>query len=103
MRRALVVLVLFAACKGGDPVACENACRNYAKLEYWHQHDPDIAKAPPDQREAVRKKLLDTFENELERGIDACVTRCVSANFSDQTTCMNAAKTFEQAKACLKN
>lgn len=103
MRRALVVLVLLVACKGGDPVACENACRNYAKLEYWHQHDPEIAKAAPDQRAALRKQLLDKFERDLERGIDPCVTRCVSANFSDQTSCMIAAKTFDQAKACLKD
>lgn len=103
MRRALVLVVLLVACKSGDPIACENACRNYAKLDYWHQHDPEVAAAPPDKRDAMRKQLLSKFEHDLERGIDACVTRCVSANFSEQTDCMNAAKTYQQVHACVKD
>lgn len=101
MRRALI-LALLVACKGGDPVGCENACRNFFKLTYWHHHDPEIAAAPPAQRDAKRQALLATYEHDLERGIDPCVTRCISANFSDQTSCMTAAKTYDQAQACLK-
>ena len=104
MRFALIAVsfaVLVTACKRGNPRACEKACRNYAQLNYWQNADKAIAAAPADQRDALRKKKLDTFERELERGIDPCVTRCVSADNDTQNNCLIRARTFAQAKACV--
>jgi len=36
----------------------------------------------------------------LEQGVPVCVSQCQSANNTDQTDCMIAAKTADQATAC---
>jgi hypothetical protein len=103
MRLALALVLLVAACRrGGDPVKCEKACRNYAQLTYWADADKAIEAAPADQRDALSKQKLDKFSRALERGIDPCVTRCVSADNDDQEKCLIQARTAEQAKACVK-
>jgi len=103
MRSAVIVALglLVGACKG-DPVECEKACRNYAALVAWKKLDADIAQAPPDKRENLKKRSIVEFENQLEQGIDQCVAQCVSAHNDDQTHCMTEAKTAEQADACVK-
>src|SRR5438045_1538509 len=63
---ALAVVVL-GACKG-DPAQCELACRNYAKLSYWKDHDAEIAAAPAARREAMKHDALAKFSNGLESG-----------------------------------
>jgi hypothetical protein len=100
MRLALVLLVAIAACKKGDPVKCDNACRNYAQLTYWHQHDQEIAAAPPEQRDALRQKLLADFTRGMERGLDLCTTKCVDANYDKDVDCWTNAKTYEQLQKC---
>jgi hypothetical protein len=102
VRLALVLAVaLVAACKG-DPVQCEQACRNYATLTYWDEHDAEIAKAPPERREGMKHDALAKFANNLESGIDLCVNQCVSAGNEDQTRCMAEAKTAGDARTCVK-
>ena len=98
----LVILPLFAACKG-DPEKCERAVRNYSQLVYWQQADAAIAAAPPEQREPLRKNKLAAFEAEMQRSLDTIVSKCTSANNDTQTNCMIEAKTAEQAKACTKD
>lgn len=100
MRLALVFLVAIAACKKGDPVKCDTACRNYAQLTFWHQHDAEIAAAPPEQREELRKKLLADFTRGMERGLDLCTTKCVDANYDKDVECWMNAKTYEQLEKC---
>jgi hypothetical protein len=96
---ALASIVALGACRG-DPVKCDQGCRNYATLVYWKQADAKIAAAPADQRDAVRKQYQDDFDRYLAQGTPACVTQCQSANNTDQTDCMIAAKTADQATAC---
>jgi hypothetical protein len=97
-----VLLVTAFGCKG-DPVKCDQACRNYAQLVFWQGADAEIAAAPADQRDALRKQKLALINERLEKEIDQCVTRCVSANNDSQNACLIEAKTADQAKACTKD
>lgn len=96
---ALASMAALSACRG-DPVKCDQGCRNYATLVYWKQAAAKIAAAPTDQRDAVRKQHQDELDRYLEQGVPVCVSQCQSANNTDQTECMIAAKTADQATAC---
>lgn len=98
--RWLVVAITLAACHG-NPEKCEKACRNYAELTYWKKADAEIAAAPPEQRDALRKQKLSKFTADLEQGLTLCTTRCSSANNDKQADCLIEAKTADQAKACV--
>jgi hypothetical protein len=100
MRLVTVLLVLAIAACQGDPQKCEQAVRNYASLVYWKQADKEIAAAPPEQRDAMRKDKLAELQAQLDKGLQTLVSQCTSANNKDQITCMIEAKTAEQAKAC---
>jgi hypothetical protein len=95
----LALVVALGACRG-DPVKCDQACRNYATLVYWKQAEAKIVAAPADQRDAVRKQYHADFDSYMEKGLPVCVSQCQSANNSDQNDCMIAAKTGDQALAC---
>jgi hypothetical protein len=102
MRLILALLLLsLSACKG-DAVKCEKGCRNFATLTFWKVAEGEIARATPDQRDAMRKSYLEKFNTELERGITLCVTQCQSANNTDDIDCLIGAKTADQAQACFK-
>lgn len=106
MVRALCVLIgLTLGCLGckGDPAKCEKACRNYAELVFWAKADAEIEAAPVDKRDELRKQKLAEFSRDLERGIDVCTSKCLSANNEDDTKCMINAKTAKQAKACVSD
>lgn len=101
-------LLLIAACVfglgcKGNPVKCEQACRNYATLIYWKGADAEIAAAPVEKREAMRKEKLAKFSADLEAGSTMCTSRCISANNDKQVDCLIAAKTAEQASECVKD
>jgi hypothetical protein len=106
-RAALSALILavaalaLGACKG-DPVKCDEACRNFATLVYWKRADAKVAAEPPERRDALRKQLLGEFTKELAGGIDQCVSQCRSANNTGDIDCMIAAKTADQALACVE-
>ena len=101
MRVAVALIGLLCACKG-DPVKCDQGCRNFAALAYWKDADAAIAASPADQRDALRKQSLVKFDGVLERGIDLCVSQCQSAGNTAQIDCMVAAKTADQAYDCFK-
>lgn len=90
------------ACKG-DPEKCDRAVRNYAQLVFWDEANAEIEKLPPGERDAARKDKMAKFAKDLEAGIDLTVSKCVSANNTDQTDCMIKAKTAAAAKACVKD
>jgi hypothetical protein len=100
--RWLLAIALFSAACRGNPEKCEKAVRHYHELLFWQQADAEIAAAPPDQREALRKKKLDQYNAETAKGLKLVTTQCVSATgMSDtQVDCMIAAKTADAAKAC---
>jgi hypothetical protein len=100
--RAVLVLTLLVACKG-DPQRCDQAARNYATLKYWSVADVEIAKAPAADRDKLRREKLAKFEDSVERGIDAVVAQCVSANNDEQVDCMIDAKTIAEARLCSKD
>ena len=97
---AVVIVLTVTACKKGDPVKCEAACRNYAQLDFWHGADAEINKLPADQRDAARQKKLAEFTRGLERGLDLCTTKCVDANYNKDVSCWTNAKTYEQLQKC---
>ncbi|HTR55926.1 MAG TPA: hypothetical protein VMJ10_34860 [Kofleriaceae bacterium] len=99
--RVLAVMLLALGCKG-DPVKCEQACRNYAQLVYWKKADAEIAAAPADQRDDLRKQKLAKFTADLEAGVDLCTSKCISASNDTQTKCLIEAKTSDQAVDCTK-
>ena len=101
MRLVLALTLLLCACKG-DAVKCDQGCRNFATLVYWKRAEAKIAEAGPEQRDALRKRMLGKFDSELENGIDQCVSQCQSANNSADLECMIAAKTADQALECTK-
>ena len=100
MRLVTFLLVLAVAACQGDPQKCEQAVRNYATLIYWKQADKDIAAAPAEQRDQLRKDKLAEFQAQLDKGLQTLVSQCTSANNKDQINCMIEAKTAETAKAC---
>jgi len=101
MRWALVVLLVVTACgKKGDPQKCDVACRNYAQLKFWHGADAEIDALPADQRDAARKQKLAEFTRGMERGLDLCTSKCVDANYDKDVTCWTNAKTYEQLQKC---
>lgn len=100
MRLALLLIVALAACKKGDPQKCDVACRNYAQLTFWHQHEKEIAAAPADQRDAVRTKLNAEFSRGMERGLDLCTSKCVDANYDKDISCWTNAKSYDDLHKC---
>ena len=94
-----VALVAVAGCRV-DAQQCDQACRNAMSLAYWKAADQEIAAAPADQRDALRKQKLSEFTKKVEAGIDGCVLRCQSARDQDTVDCLIAAQTAEQAQAC---
>lgn len=105
--RALLGMVLLLSVLGigcdKDPEKCEKACRNYAELVFWEQADAEIAAAPVEKRDELRKEKLAKFTKDLENGINTCTSKCLSANDEKDINCMVAAKTSKQVKACLSD
>lgn len=103
MRPGLTAIVLsLAALVGchGDPVKCDQGCRNYFTLHFWAEADKDIARAPADQRDALRKQKLGDLDKRMGDGLDMCVSQCQAANNKDDIECMIAAKTVDQVRSC---
>lgn len=98
----LLVSFLGIGCKA-NPEKCEKACRNYAELVFWEKADAEIAQAPVEKRDELRKQKLAEFTKNLENGINTCTSKCLSANEKDDIDCMINAKTAKQAKACVED
>lgn len=79
---------------------CELACRHAFEVAYWEKADADLAAAPANTRDALRKKRLADFTTLLDDGLDTCVTQCVSANNDAQNQCLLAAKTKADLDHC---
>jgi hypothetical protein len=99
MRFAVLFVLVLGACKA-DAERCEQATRNYANLTYWKKANAEIAQAPADRRDALRKKKLAQFTNEVEIRIDDVVRQCQTANNDEQIDCMIKAKTAEEINEC---
>lgn len=97
---AAVALSFVAACGKGDPQKCDEGCRNFFTLNFWATADAEIAKAPPAQREELRKAKAFELASKLEAGINFCVSKCQAANNSEQIKCLVESKTAAEAKAC---
>ncbi|MDX2093962.1 MAG: hypothetical protein SFX73_39375 [Kofleriaceae bacterium] len=102
MRRSSVLVTLFvglAACKG-DRGKCEEICRHVFQVSYWEAADAEIAAAPPEKRESLKKHKLVEFSNKLENGVELCVNQCASANNDDLNACLLAVKNTADIKKC---
>ncbi len=95
----LLVCLVTLGCKG-DPVKCEKGIRNYFTLLFWDQAEKEIAAAPPEKRDLVRKEQTAKLDHSIEDRIDVVISKCTAANNDTQIDCMIAAKTAGQARAC---
>src|SRR5215207_31200 len=95
--------VFMTVCQGrkGDPEKFAQMCRNYAELVCWDEANAEIDKLPVAERDAVRKQQLAEFARNLEKGLDFCTSKCISANNTDDMNCVIKAKTAKAAKACV--
>jgi hypothetical protein len=96
----LVFMTGCGACKG-DPEKCDQACRNYAELVFWDQANAEIEELPVAERDAARKQKMAEFATNLEKGVDLCTSKCVSANNTDDMNCLIEAKSAKAAKDCV--
>ena len=92
--------VLLGAC-GASGNDCDKACRNYFTLHYWDTADREIDKAPPEQRDALRKKKVDELDPRMQGELGMCVSQCREASSNDEAKCMIGAKTVKDVEACV--
>lgn len=92
-RAALAVPVL-------DDALCERSCRRFATLRFAVAAEPELAKLPPDQREAARAQKAEELRGKLEAGLPSCISQCRAANNVSQTACFARAETIEQLAKC---
>jgi hypothetical protein len=103
-RLALLGSVAFAlasgACSRPSAKDCEEALRNWKTLTFWEDAEKQIAAAPPEARDALRKEKLAENQRQIEEGIALGVQQCRGARDFDGVKCMKAATTAAQARAC---
>ena len=95
----LLLSALGTGCKG-DREKCAKAAQRFAELVYWEREDVKIAKLPPEQRDAARKRRLVDFNRDLDAQLDFRIQQCVAANNDEQADCIIAAKTGPEALEC---
>ena len=101
MRSILLGLVLTISACGASGDKCDKACRNYFTLHYWDEADKEIAKAPPDQRDALRRKKVEQLDPRMNQELGMCVSQCREAAGNDEAKCMIEAKTAKDVEACV--
>jgi hypothetical protein len=103
MRSILFVLAaaLGAGACGASGGDCDRACRNYFTLHYWDDADKDISKAPPEQRDAVRKKKVEELDPRMQKELGMCESQCREASSDKEATCMIGAKTVKEVESCV--
>jgi hypothetical protein len=97
---AMLVTVGVGACGAAD-ADCDRACRNYFELHYWEEANAEIAVAPVEKREEMRKEKLVALEDRMSKGIMLCMKQCKTAATKEQVACLLDAKTTADAKKCL--
>ena len=96
------VTVAGTGCRG-DREKCEKAARNYHHLMFWETAEAEIAAAPPERRDALRKEKSVQFEQEENSpGVSQIVKGCMVENNKDTVNCLIDAKTAAQARKCAK-
>src|SRR5689334_20301168 len=98
---AVVAAALGLGACGASGADCDKACRNYFTLHYWEDADKEIAKAPPEQREAIRKQKVEALEERMQNGLGMCTSQCKEAADGDESKCMINAKTVKEIEACV--
>jgi hypothetical protein len=103
MRKVLFVLAvaLGAAACGASGADCDKACRNYFTLHYWEDSDKDIARVPPGQRDALRKKKVEELDPRMQNELGMCVSQCREAADDKIAKCMIDSKSVKDVEACV--
>ena len=97
---AFALASTLAAC-GASGDKCDKGCRNYFTLHFWEDADRQIEKAPPEQRDALRKKKAEELDPRMQGELGMCVSQCREAAGNDEANCMIAAKTVKDVEACV--
>lgn len=104
--RVLAAAVLLAAavagggCSRPSATDCEAALRNWHQLIYWEKAEQEIAAAPPEQRDALRRAKGEERDKQFKAGLDQGIMDCRSSRDHDGVKCMKAATTAAQARKC---
>ena len=96
----LAVLIALTACKKASVEDCDKGCRNYFELHYWQQADMEIARAPAEEREALRQQKIAELEPRMMQNLELCVQKCKSGADPGRAKCWAAARTTAEAKKC---
>jgi hypothetical protein len=102
LRLAAFCLALVAAAGCSRPSAkdCEEGLRNWFTLIYWEKAEAEIAKAPPETRDALRKAKGEEKDKQFAAGLELAVLQCRGARDFDGVKCMKAATNAVQARKC---
>ena len=101
MRIVLLLAALgLAACDKASIEECDKGCRNYFELHYWEEASIQIARVPPEEREAFHQKKVAELEPRMMQNLDLCVQKCKSGADDERAKCWAAAKTTAEAKKC---
>ena len=99
-RFVMMLLLGLAACDKATVEECDKGCRNYFELHYWEMANMEIARAPAEERTALREQKVAELEGRMMQNLDLCVQKCKSGADSDRAKCWAAAKTTGEAKKC---
>jgi hypothetical protein len=97
---ALLLALSLAGCDKATVAECDKGCRNYFELHYWQAADMEIARAPAEQRDDLRKQKIAELESRMMQNLDLCVQKCKSGADSERAKCWAAARTTAEAKKC---
>jgi uncharacterized protein (TIGR03382 family) len=102
MRTAVLVSLLLFSIPGcrADRDKCAKATQHFAELVFWDRENARIAKLPPAQQDAARKRKLVEFQHELDAQLDVTISKCVAAGNDAQADCINESKTAAEALKC---
>ena len=96
-----VALALGAGACGSSNGDCDKACRNYFTLHYWDDADRELARTPPDKRDALRQQMVEKLEPRMQTELGMCSSQCREASSDKEATCMINAKTVKDVEACV--
>ena len=97
---AAVLALALVACKRPSADECEKAIRNWYTLVFWDQAEKEIAAAPPEKRDELRKAKLAERDQKLAAGIEQGIMDCRSSRDFEGVKCMKEAMTAADALKC---
>lgn len=96
----LAAALLAAGCSRPSAKDCEEQSRKWFTMLYWEKAEKEIADAPKEQHEALRKTKVEEHDRQLKGGIELAVMQCRGARDHDFVKCMKDANNAAEARRC---